>query len=148
MKTIYLAGHISTEAPQTLSWRTEAHRLLRSHFHLLSPLRGKDLTKDSGDGGLTCTKTTSRDILLRDYYDIKLSDILLVNLAIYESSRPLIGTIAELAWAWEQRKVVVGVIDLGKQGALMANHPFVSEFVTHYFPSLEPAAEFLKEYHK
>lgn len=144
--TVYLAGLISTEFLASLEWRKLVTPVLREQgFDVLDPLRGKeDLSYASMDGGLNHKDLTPSDIVLRDYNDVKNSDIILMNLNTFGSTRPLLGTIAELAWAWYLRIPVVAVAS--SDDKLMRNHPFVKEFVAHYCVDLfgeEGALEFI-----
>lgn len=141
-KTIYLAGLISTDYPESLLWRIEVTPVLEAReFDVLSPMRGKErLALESLDGGLTDPSLTSKDIILRDYHDVVSSDIILMHLENFGSPRPLLGTICELAWAWEQKKPVVAVVH--PDNKLMLNHPFVKEAVSHYCYSMLDAIEF------
>jgi len=141
LKTIYLAGFISTEHPETFAWRQEALSWLSGYFKVLSPLRGKqDLKAESKDGGLTTTKHTNRDIIARDYGDVLRSDLFLVHLENFGSTRPLLGTIYELAWAWDRKIPVVAICN--SNNYLMRQHPFVEQTVCHYFESVEQACLF------
>ena len=145
MKTVYLAGLIATEHPETFAWRQQADLLLRGKFQVLSPLRGKEQLYDkvlstTTDGGLTSTKHTNRDIIMRDYQDVSRSDIILVNLEVYGSKRALLGTIYELAWAWDRKIPVVAICN--SNNYLMRQHPFVEQTVCHYFESVEQACLF------
>ncbi len=136
--TIYLAGLISTDFPQSLDWRSNAEQRLRSvGITTLNPLRG--VSPNHADSGLTSECSTPKLILARDYQDIQNSDILLVCLDDFGSPRPLIGTIAELAWAWELR---LPVIAFGAT-SLMQRHPFIQEFVSQYCGTLNEALELI-----
>jgi len=148
MKTIYLAGLISTEYPESLIWRGAAKRLLLDladehgkDVNVLDPLRGKgDLSRTSKDGGVTADAVfTPGDIILRDFHDVLISDIILVNLNDFGSPRPMVGTFYELAWAWDHKKLVVAV----GGNKLMRTHPFVVQSVTHYFDTAEEACRFI-----
>jgi nucleoside 2-deoxyribosyltransferase len=140
---VYLAGLISTDFPESLKWRTWVTPLLEAaEFCVLSPLRGKEsLSEISRDGGLTHPDLTQKDIVIRDYQDILSADLILVNLYNFGSPRPLLGTIAELAWAWEHHIPVIAVCY--EDDYVMRKHPFLSEFVSHYFSDLAYAAEFI-----
>lgn len=141
MKTIYLAGLISSDYPESLEWRSEASYVLRVHFNVLDPLRGKgDLKEVSPDGGLNHPRLTAADIILRDYNDVAKSDLILVHLDDFGSPRPLIGTIVELGWAWLMKKPVVAIAKESNQ--LMRTHPFVVQCVAHYFQTLSQAVTF------
>ena len=70
---------------------------------------------------------------------------MLTHLETFGSARPLVGTIAELAWAWDQRTPVVAIC--AKDNYLMRKHPFISEFVSMYVETEEEAIEFLRRYY-
>lgn len=152
MKTVYLAGLISTEHPESLAWRDVARRKLWDYAGdlgkdvvVLSPLRGKaDLEGATSDGGITHPATTAKDVMYRDRADILRADIILVNLNDWGSERPMVGTMFELAWAWDHKKPVVAVVD--DNNYLMKSHPFVVEAVTHYFEDLDSACKFVARY--
>ncbi len=151
MTTIYLAGLISTEKPESINWRGVARLWLRrlaldedKEVLILDPMRGKhDLKDATPDKGLTDPRFTSTDIILRDYSDVMHADIVLANLNDFGSDRPLVGTLMELAWAWEHRKIVIAVCDDKEQ--LMHSHPFVRSAVSHWFNGLEEACRFIAE---
>lgn len=131
-RIVYLAGLMSTDFPESLKWRERETIILEKlGFEVRTPMVGhKNLAKESPDGGITSTVTTSKQVVLRDHRDVSESDVILVNLDNFGSPRPLTGTIAELAWAWRDRKIVVAVA--AEDNYLMRNHPFIQEFVTIY----------------
>jgi len=142
---VYLAGLISTQAQQSLDWRPYiTPRLENGGFEVLSPMRGKDPCKLL-NGGLTDPTLTSHDIILRDSIDVKRSDVILAHLETFGGGRALLGTIAELAWAWQLRIPVVGIA--ASCNHLMRNHPFVKEFVSHYYETVGDAADFIINYY-
>lgn len=148
MKTVYLAGLIATEHPETLEWRRRAAGLLNK-FSVLSPLRGKEHLYDptlahTSDGGLTSNLNTNRDIIIRDYNDVRQSDVILVNLELYGSKRALLGTIYELAWAWQMNKPTVAIANTDNY--LVRKHPFVEQTVCHYHETVDAACQFTAEY--
>jgi nucleoside 2-deoxyribosyltransferase len=141
-KIVYLAGLISTDYPESLIWRVEVTPMLEAHeFDVLSPMRGKEnLVLQSPDGGITDPNLTSKDIILRDYHDVVSSDIILMHLENFGSPRPLLGTICELAWAWEMKKPIVAIAH--SDNKLMRSHPFVKEAVSHYCSTVSEAIDF------
>jgi nucleoside 2-deoxyribosyltransferase len=143
-KILYLAGYISTKAPLTIEWRIEAEHKLRDKFEVLSPLRHKMDLSTSTDGGMTVATRTSKDIIFRDYSDIMTSDIVLFHLENFGESRPLIGTLMELAWCWQLKKPTVGICY--KDNAIYYNHPFIVEAIGHYFLTENEAIDFLNNY--
>ena len=143
--SVYLAGLISTDHPESLAWRDLAGgRLGMAGFEVITPMRGKDnLAKHTRDGGVTDPSRTPRDIVLRDYHDVERANVILVHLELFGSNRPLIGTLCELAWAWQLRKPVIAICS--EDNKLMRNHPFISEFVAHYYPDLYAAIKGVKQ---
>lgn len=138
-RIVYLAGLMSTEYPESLKWRdAEAPILEKLGFEVRTPLVGhKNLSRESPDGGITSTVTTTKQVILRDHRDVCEADVILAHLDNFGSPRPLTGTIAELAWAWRDRKIVLGVA--AKNNYLMRNHPFIQEFVSIYCETLGQA---------
>lgn len=146
-RVIYLAGLISTDCPESLDWRTRvAPRLEEAGFEVRTPLAGKgNLKCVTNDGGITSSVATSRSICLRDRRDVREADVILANLELFGSQRPLVGTVVELGWAWDDRTPVIAAVD--ENNYLMRNHPFISEFVTKYCPTIDDAVEFIIKYY-
>jgi nucleoside 2-deoxyribosyltransferase len=150
MKKVYLAGLISTECLESLRWREEAAGILGAvtlpgkPLEILTPMRGKqNLCASSKDGGITTETNTSKDIILRDYLDVQNADVVLMNLNLFGSKRPLVGTLYELAWCWANHKRVVAIC--GEDDYLMHNHPFIKESVAHYFSNVKDACMYIRE---
>jgi nucleoside 2-deoxyribosyltransferase len=142
---VYLAGLISTDYPASLQWREEVTPvLLEAGFKVLSPMRGKNAV-ELINGGLHDPSLTSKDIVFRDYHDVAASTVLLAHLEVWDSPRPMIGTIAELSWAWLLKIPAVAVA--WEYNLLMREHPFLKEFVSHYFPTVEDATDFVISYY-
>jgi len=146
-RKVYLAGLISTDFPESLEWRDRVTPILeKAGFEVRNPLAGKgNLKCVTTDGGITTTVTTNRSIVLRDRRDVRESDIILAHLETFKSTRPLVGTIVELGWAWEDRTPIVAVA-VG-DNYLMRKHPFISEFVTQYWPTEQEAVDFIIRYY-
>lgn len=146
-RVVYLAGLISTDCPESLEWRLRiAEKLEAAGFEVRTPLAGKkDLKSKTNDGGITSTTTTNRAICLRDRRDVRESDVILASLELYGSNRPLVGTLVELGWAWDDKTPVIAAVK--EDNYLMRQHPFISEFVTKYEPTVEDAADFIIRYY-
>lgn len=144
MKTVYLAGLISTDFPESLQWRNDVAPTLAQCMRVLSPMRGKQDFKLE-HGGLTDPQLTSKDIITRDFHDVEQSDVILVHLEDFGSPRPLVGTVCELAWAWLLRKPVVAIAK--EENKLMRLHPFIREAVSHYCTTMEEAIAFVLHYY-
>lgn len=143
---IYLAGLIDINAPESLLWRERVIVQLNDIFEVRSPLRGKgNLAENTRDGGLTCTCASNKAILLRDRNDVRESNIILANLETFGSTRSLIGTIAELAWSWDQKLPIIAIAK--KENKIMWNHPFINEFIAHYEETENGAVKFIRRYY-
>lgn len=130
MKYIYLAGHIGKLDYDTATdWRVETAMLLKEkapHLKCLDPMRHKEFL--IGEKSLAVEAdvydhplATSDGILMRDFNDVKTSDLIFVNLLTSDS--PSIGTTLELAWAHALQKPVVIV---AKKNDLHTNHPMIA----------------------
>lgn len=142
---VYLAGLISTDFTESLEWRIRiTPRIKEIGFGVLNPLRGKmdSLSASTSDGGISTRLTSSKFLLLRDRNDVKASAIVLANLNLFGSPRPLLGTIAELAWCYDQQTPVIGIAN--DSDYLMHNHPFMKEFIAQFVATEDEALRFLE----
>ena len=115
---VYLAGGIAGLAgAEATDWRTDAAYLLaRRDVECLDPMRAKlhlahqkrisDNFNDYANAGVFFT---SRGIMTRDFNDVKRCDALLVNLL--GLTRPSLGTVMELGWAYAMQKPAVVVME-------------------------------------
>lgn len=148
MKKCYLSGLINTAVLQTLEWRLKARRDLKEKFEVIDPLRGKEKIYYGHDAvadqtnGMRSGVMSNRQLLLRDYRDVHSVDVLLVNLDDYAGGRPLVGTLFELAWAWESRIPIVG---FAPEDCWIREHCFIQEVVGEMFSSLDEAIRYLVE---
>jgi nucleoside 2-deoxyribosyltransferase len=134
------------DAPESIQWRKRVTGVLAEHFSIRTPMAGKPhLEIDSDDGGLNDRRLTGKDIIHRDRRDVREADLVLVHLGTWDSQRPLIGTICELAWCWDQRTPVVAIC--AKDDYVMRNHPFISEIISHYVETEEEAIDLLNTYY-
>ena len=81
-------------------------------------------------------------ITLRDYGFVRESDVIFANLS--KCTRPSIGTIMEIAWAYAHDKYIIIVMDengLHEHGMILGAHPVV-------FKTFEEAANHLIEFCK
>ena len=145
--TVYLAGLIATDYPASLEWRDRVTPVLEAAgFEVRNPLAGKgNLKCVTSDGGITTSVTSNKSIMLRDRRDVRESDIILAHLETFGSPRPLVGTIVELGWAWDDQTPVVAVAL--EDNYLMRKHPFVSECVSQYWADLDEAVDFIIRYY-
>lgn len=116
-KELYLAGPISGfDLDDANEWRHQVARAMRNtYIECLSPMRAKTATHaidKIDDSDLAAVHTTAA-INVRDYNDVKRADALLVNLL--NAKQISIGTVMEIAWAREQQKPVILVMEEGDQ---------------------------------
>ena len=144
--TIYLAGLIDTTQPQCDTWRKEATDIAKRDMpgmRVWNPLAAHDnLAAMTSDNGITSHDTTSADIILRDYRAVSKCDLIVAHLETWASKRALVGTICELAWAWERQIPIIGVCE--ETNYMMRKHPFISSFITHYFTTVSAAMDHVR----
>lgn len=146
---LYLAGPISGCSYEgCTSWREHFQNLILNKcaesqqnfdgnlIKCLSPMRGKDyLASEAEISGsypnhvLSC----SRGIMTRDFFDCGRCDIVVANLL--GASIVSIGTVMEIAWAYQSRIPVIAVMEEGN----IHNHPMIDEAIGFRVPDLEAA---------
>lgn len=145
---VYLAGTICTDDDYFQRWRRTASAMLANHGIVpLSPLAQKEVAT-SQDGGITSC-IPSNDILMRDWTMVRSAHLILANLKLVGDSgepvkKPLIGTFFEMAWAWDQKKPIIAVVEPGNY--LFEKHPFLAGVITHAFPTLDEALDNIVTY--
>jgi nucleoside 2-deoxyribosyltransferase len=120
MSKIYLAGPIAgLTFDDADEWRIRARaELAKANIDGMSPLRGKSYLRNLGaltavcvDEGKAGLLSLPRSIMTRDYYDATSCDVMLVNLL--GATRISIGTMMEVAWAYQKRTPVVCCMEDG-----------------------------------
>jgi hypothetical protein len=144
MMKVYLSGYINGKMIERCAeWRKK----LRDHYdhwkggerypiEWIDPLNGKDYEKMSPDG-MTLENVSPNAVVHRDYYSVKISDLIVANMDTFGEPRPLIGTISELAWAWEQRKPIIIITE----DYNFMNHPFTVSFGSFFVKTVEELIE-------
>lgn len=125
---VYLSGPISgLTYEQSIGWTDYAKtELAKDGIDGYKPLRGKKFLKDVGQIGEYVSvdhwMSTPKAILERDSYDVRSSDVILVNL-LGAKTRSL-GTTSEIGMAYVLNKPIVLVME--KSGNCH-DHPFITE---------------------
>jgi nucleoside 2-deoxyribosyltransferase len=131
---VYLAGGIAgLSGKHATTWRSVADSYLRERgVETLSPMRAKHALQDTPtistdfhDYAKHGVFYGSREIMVRDFNDVKRCDALLVNLLGLK--KPSIGTAMELAWAYAMQKPAVVVIE--PSGNPHDGHPMLHEAI-------------------
>jgi nucleoside 2-deoxyribosyltransferase len=138
---IYLAGAIN---PKTIEQCKEWRSKIKNHYNnykgqkypisaWLDPLNGEEYLdiKINDFENKELKGNTANIILYKDYKSVIAADLIICNTDTFGSERPLIGTLFELAWAWEHHKPVV-VIDSNN---LLRDYPFTQSFI--FYNSVE-----------
>jgi hypothetical protein len=125
MYHVYLAGPIAgTRFHECVDWRKDFIRSMPPAIKCLSPMRGKEecfrndelITPDQYDDTIL-----ARDagIMARDFFDCQRADVIVVHLL--RAKKASIGTMMELAWAYQNHTPTIVVCDPGD----LHDHPMV-----------------------
>ncbi|HEX7060458.1 MAG TPA: nucleoside 2-deoxyribosyltransferase [Woeseiaceae bacterium] len=142
----YLAGGIAgLTGFDATDWRARAARSLADRgIETLDPMRAKMVL--AGQERISSTFRDyehygaffrSRGIMTRDFNDVKRCDALLVNLL--GLTKPSLGTIMELAWAYAMQKPAVVAIE--PEGNPHDGHPMIHEAIPFRVASLDEAID-------
>jgi nucleoside 2-deoxyribosyltransferase len=146
---VYLAGPITgLTFDGAQDWRNEAAKALNSDkVETLTPLRGKSHLRADGvlhNGAKPYSKgaadviTSSKGITRRDMYDTTRASCVLANLS--KTDKVSIGTVMELAWAYNHQIPLVLVMDKDN----IHDHAMVQECATYIVPTLAEGLELTK----
>jgi len=144
MLKVYLAGPISglTHA-QCTEWRDYASdKLADAGITSYSPMRHKEFLSDKGvieQSYPQFALSSDKAIMTRDHNDVVTSDAILVNLLDFK--RVTIGTVMELAWAYDRQIPVVVIME--KTGNLH-DHPMVREAISIRVETLDEGVACIK----
>ena len=147
MNKVYLAGPITgCTWSQSEDWRDTLKSMEIKNVELFSPLRGKQYLKDRefiADHYKDKLMSTSRAIMTRDSFDVRTSAAIVVN--FQGSKRISIGTVMEIAWAWDQNKPVIAIYDELDDKPDLHDHSMLNEAVSWKVYNLEDAADILRQ---
>ena len=140
---VYLAGGIAgLVGDEAVSWRVEAANRLHWNYDIKTrnPMRGKSrlwgattISSNFHDYEKHGPAYSSKAIMTRDFNDVKQCDALLVNLL--GATKPSIGSVMELAWAYALQKPTVVVMEA--EGNPHDNHPMIHESMGFRVTTLE-----------
>jgi nucleoside 2-deoxyribosyltransferase len=143
---VYLAGAIAgITGSDATDWRVAAGMTLAQRYiDTLDPMRAKlalssqaKISTNFHDYEHNGAFFTSRGIMVRDSTDVRRCDALLVNLL--GLTKPSLGTIMELAWAYILNKPAVVAIE--KSGNPHDNHPMIHEAMPFRVETLDEAID-------
>ncbi len=152
---IYLAGAIS-QNPETYEWRENFEFIMREEslykkVVVVNPCRNafnQSMNGFDGDGEefIKEAKLRSQQILrAKDRQLIRICNLIVVDIALYEPEKPLIGTLMELTWAHDVFYMPIIAITRGVKNAY-TTHPWIDECCSAKVETVEEAADMIKTF--
>ncbi len=145
---IYLVGMI-TEDIKTREWRKEATKLLKDKFEIDDPTKFKfdqEVIKEADGDSEKLHKLVAEhqsEILLpKSFQSVQNADIILVNLALEASDRPMVGSIMEIGWAYAMHKTVIAI----RGTSYYSYHPMIKGAIHAWAGSVKEAADIIREF--
>jgi nucleoside 2-deoxyribosyltransferase len=154
MHKIYLAGPITgCSWGESENWRDKFKAFEIPNVQCYSPLRGKEYLKGDrmiADSYMQHRMSTAKAIMVRDAFDVRSADAVVVN--FQGAQRVSIGTVMEIAWAWDRNKPVIAIFDEpgtpdpavyapGTAPRDIHEHAMLNEAISWKVYNLEDAAE-------
>lgn len=169
-KTVYTCGPITgLSYGGATEWRETIRDMVDKDVKMVSPMRGKDYFKhvEKFEAQVNATKiappekdaiqkvadlmephgtskfrkalSSAKGILARDSFDVRNCDILLMN--VLGAKEKSLGSICEMAWAWQFRKPIILVIEEDLKNP--HTHDFTMEMVNYVVHDLPTAANLI-----
>lgn len=160
---IYLIGQISVDKEITYRWRREVRDFFYEHsikeaeatFEMIDPCDNefnKSVKNFNGSDPqrIRIYKTKGIGLIVpKDHSYVLRSTGCIANMNVYDPDKPMIGTLFELAWYYQNpEKCVIGVFDGDPTNDVYCNHPFVKETVDIWCESHMEAAQILRDYYR
>lgn len=154
---IYMIGQISTSYPETYAWRKRVKERFMDdrQFYFIDPCNNefnKEVAVQYGDNSdpdRTKVYTTGGINLLvpKDKMYVMKSTGAFANMNHYDTEKPMIGTMFELAWYHDNNhKAVIGIFDGDPCKDVHCNHPFVKSVINTWVKTEEEAGDVLLKY--
>ena len=148
MSYVYLVGAI-TEDPITREWRRTAIKKLRHIFEIIDPTASKfdkELLKESKEDSKEFYRRVAQkesEILLpKSYGAVEKATIILANFSLEPKDRPMVGSLFEIAWAWQLHKTIIAI----KGNNYYSFHPMILGAVNAWADDLDEACEIIIEF--
>jgi len=158
---IYLAGNISGD-DRTYLWREEFTKLLygsveNGHVVIVDPCANpfnqkiRNYSNSGNEFVKEARKRSQRILRAKDYQLVKMCNLVVVNLHLVASTKPMIGTVQELAWANDIFYIpVIGITGKPDEwddlSQVYINHPWIDECCSAKVETVEEAANTVKEF--
>lgn len=135
---VYLAGYISGEKiDECTGWRNrvrhhyEDYKGQRYPIEWLDPLNSGEANSIDKEG-LT-SDLPANMIVHKDYMAVEHADLIIANLDTFGADRAMLGTTAEMAWAWQLHKPIIVIAHEDQY----TKHPFVQTFASVILPTVQ-----------
>jgi hypothetical protein len=139
---IYLAGYINSEViEECLGWRKRVRGFYDNWkggpypIDWIDPLNGENFAEITMDG--LKSKLPTNTIVHKDYRSVAICDLIVANMNTFGRSRPPIGTICEIVWAWEMHKPIIMITE----DPIYKFHPFLEYFTSWIIPTVDELLE-------
>ncbi len=154
---IYLIGQISVNEPETYNWRKKVKINFQDdrQFYFIDPCNNEfnkavqDEYSDGSDPDRTKVYTTNGIGLLvpKDKMYVMKSTGAFANMNHYDTEKPMIGTMFELAWYHDNNhKAVIGIFNGDPTKDKYCNHPFVKSVINCWVKDEDEACFVLRKY--
>ena len=150
--TIYLVGQISPNKTITYEWR----QYVRNQFNGKDNFEVIDPCKNNFNDNLVDENIDLRDIYKKDGINVlphkdrtyvKKADIIIADLCQYDKDKPILGSLFELAWCFDNpEKTVIGIYDEFDKRNVLFNHAFISQTVSCWVSTATDACALVKYY--
>lgn len=160
LERIYLVGQVSVDKEITYQWRQDVRNFFKdykSDFEMIDPC-DNEFNKgvknfngsSSGPQRLKIYKTKGIGLIVpKNHSYVLRSTGCIANMNQYDKDKPMIGTLFELAWYYQNpEKCVIGVFDGDPNEDIYCNHPFIKETVDIWCKDHMEAAQILKDYYQ
>ncbi len=151
----YLIGQISAGVPATYLWREHIREYFkhRDTMSLIDPCENafnqsilKDAKLADDPGRFEVYRKFGTDLLVpKDKTYVKQSTMGIANMYHWDTKKPMIGTIFELAWYHDfPEKSVIGIFPGDWKKDIHCNHPFVRSVVDTWVKNEQEACKLIE----
>ena len=147
---IYLSGSISIKFKETYDWRKRFREYFqdkRYDLEIIDPcdtIWNQDIIEETYKTEPYLMKGVGV-LPTKDYNIVKYSTIVICNTMQYDPDKMPLGTFFELAWAFAEKKTVIGIYD-GDANALLRKHPFIDQSVNSWVKNEQQAARLVERF--
>jgi hypothetical protein len=156
-EAVYLIGQISVDTDESYEWRKNVRRCFGNNpnWEIIDPCNNgfNQAVLDNSGGDperLKVYKTHGVELLVpKDRSYVRRSTMGFCNMNHYDKKKPIIGTMFELAWYYDNpEKTVIGIFNGDPKEDINCNHPFVRAAVDVWVKDEWEACELAMHYYQ